>query len=52
MGFFAQEKLSEDAKAGMEQAGKDLANWIVDGFMAPITRLSDFFKSLSYRIRE
>ncbi|EJF79382.1 phage tail tape measure protein, TP901 family, core region [Bartonella sp. DB5-6] len=50
--FFAQEKLSDDAKAGMEQAGEDLANWIVDGFMAPITKLSDFFKSLPSRIRE
>ncbi|WP_074381422.1 phage tail tape measure protein [Bartonella doshiae] len=50
--FFARETLSEDAKAGMEQAGEDLANWIVDGFMAPITKLSDFFKSLSSRIRE
>ncbi|WP_273788696.1 hypothetical protein [Bartonella grahamii] len=36
----------------MEQAGEDLANWIVDGFMASITRLSDFFKSLPSRIRE
>ncbi|WP_208434694.1 phage tail tape measure protein [Bartonella taylorii] len=50
--FFARETLSDDAKAGMEQAGEDLANWIVDGFMAPITKLSDFFKSLPSRIRE
>ncbi|WP_455466579.1 phage tail tape measure protein [Bartonella sp. B39] len=49
--FFAQEKLSEDAKAGMEQAGEDLANWIVDGFMASITGLSDFFTSLPRRIK-
>ncbi|AGF76548.1 phage tail tape measure protein [Bartonella vinsonii] len=50
--FFACEKLSDDAKAGMEQAGEDLANWIVDGFMAPITKLKDFFQSLPSRIRE
>ncbi|WP_455475443.1 phage tail tape measure protein [Bartonella sp. B17] len=50
-GFFAQEKLSEDAKAGMEQAGEDLANWIIDGFSASITRLSDFFTSLPSRIK-
>ncbi|VEJ44891.1 phage tail tape measure protein [Bartonella vinsonii] len=50
--FFAREKLSDDAKAGMEQAGEDLANWIVDGFMAPITKLKDFFQSLPSRIRE
>ncbi|WP_375633121.1 MULTISPECIES: hypothetical protein [unclassified Bartonella] len=49
--FFTQEKLSEGAKAGMEQAGEDLANWIVDGFMAPITKLSDFCKSLPSRIK-
>ncbi|WP_375684397.1 hypothetical protein [Bartonella sp. AP1QHHD] len=49
--FFAREKLSDDAKAGMEQAGEDLANWIVDGFMAPITKLSDFCKSLPSRIK-
>ncbi|WP_375682354.1 hypothetical protein [Bartonella sp. AP40SXNS] len=49
--FFTQEKLSDDAKAGMEQAGEDLANWIVDGFMAPITKLSDYCKSLPSRIK-
>ncbi|WP_375654683.1 MULTISPECIES: hypothetical protein [unclassified Bartonella] len=35
----------------MEQAGEDLANSIVDGFMAPITKLSDFCKSLPHRIK-
>ncbi|WP_273760206.1 phage tail tape measure protein [Bartonella sp. ML70XJBT.G] len=49
--FFAREKLSEDAKAGMEQAGEDLASWIVDGFMGTITGLMDFFKSLPSRIK-
>ncbi|WP_396583997.1 hypothetical protein [Bartonella grahamii] len=49
--FFAREKLSEGARAGMEQAGEDLANWIVDGFMAPITKLSDFCKSLPHRMK-
>ncbi len=50
--FFVREKLSDDAKASMEQAGEDLANWIAGGFMASITKLSDFFKSLPSRIRE
>ncbi|WP_375673769.1 hypothetical protein [Bartonella sp. TS82HLJMH] len=36
----------------MEQAGEDLANWIVDGFMNPITQLKDFFTSLPQHIRE
>ncbi|WP_375674723.1 phage tail tape measure protein, partial [Bartonella sp. CL100XZDX] len=36
--FFTQEKLSESAKAGMEQAGEDLANSIVDGFMSSISQ--------------
>ncbi|UTO29273.1 phage tail tape measure protein [Bartonella harrusi] len=49
--FFAREKLSEEAKAGMEQAGEDLANGIVDGFLSSITKLADFFKSLSGRIK-
>ncbi|UTO29137.1 phage tail tape measure protein [Bartonella harrusi] len=49
--FFAREKLSEEAKAGMEQAGEDLANGIVDGFLSSITKLTDFFKSLSGRIK-
>ncbi|WP_019219092.1 phage tail tape measure protein [Bartonella florencae] len=49
--FFAREKLSESAKAGMEQAGEDLASWIVDGFMGTITGLMDFFKSLPSRIK-
>ncbi|WP_345096077.1 hypothetical protein, partial [Bartonella acomydis] len=38
-------------KAGMEQAGEDLASWIVDGFMGTITKLMDFFKSLPGRIK-
>ncbi|EJF87190.1 phage tail tape measure protein [Bartonella rattimassiliensis] len=50
-GFFAREKLSEDAKAGMEQAGEDLAHWIVDGFMSSISQLTDFCKSLPSRIK-
>ncbi|WP_375634939.1 MULTISPECIES: hypothetical protein [unclassified Bartonella] len=49
--FFVREKLSEGAKASMEQAGEDLTNSIVDGFMAPITKLSDFCKSLPSRIK-
>nr|WP_244427045.1 hypothetical protein [Bartonella rattaustraliani] len=49
--FFAREKLSEDAKASMEQAGEDLAGWIVDGFMAPIAGLSHFLKSLPQRMK-
>ncbi|UTO27983.1 phage tail tape measure protein [Bartonella harrusi] len=49
--FFAREKLSEEAKVGMEQAGEDLANGIVDGFLSSITKLTDFFKSLSGRIK-
>ncbi len=49
--FFTQEKLSESAKAGMEQAGEDLANWIVDGFMSSISQLMDFCKSLPSRIK-
>lgn len=49
--FFAREKLSESAKAGMEQAGEDLASWIVDGFMGTISQLTDFCKSLPYRIK-
>ncbi|KEG17036.1 phage tail tape measure protein [Bartonella bacilliformis] len=50
--FFSQEKLSEGAKVAMEQTGENLANWIVDGFMSPITQLTDFFKSLPHRIKE
>uniref|UniRef100_UPI00235EFAA1 phage tail tape measure protein n=1 Tax=Bartonella sp. AU18XJBT TaxID=3019089 RepID=UPI00235EFAA1 len=49
--FFTQEKLSESAKAGMEQAGEDLANSIVDGFMSSISQLMDYCKSLSHRIK-
>uniref|UniRef100_UPI0035CF3AEA phage tail tape measure protein n=1 Tax=Bartonella sp. AA74HLJMH TaxID=3243436 RepID=UPI0035CF3AEA len=49
--FFTQEKLSESAKAGMEQAGEDLANSIVDGFMSSISQLMDFCKSLPSRIK-
>nr|WP_019223998.1 phage tail tape measure protein [Bartonella rattaustraliani] len=49
--FFAREKLSEDAKASMEQAGEDLAGWIVDGFMGTISQLTDFCKSLPSRIK-
>ncbi|WP_273791368.1 hypothetical protein [Bartonella sp. CM31XJBT] len=43
--------ISEGAKAGMEQAGEDLASWIVDGFMGTISQLTDFCKSLPYRIK-
>ncbi|WP_375697393.1 phage tail tape measure protein [Bartonella sp. AC329YNZD] len=49
--FFTQEKLSESAKAGMEQAGEDLANSIVDGFMSSISQLMDFCKSLPSRMK-
>ncbi len=35
----------------MEQAGEDLASWIVDGFMGTISQLTDFCKSLPYRIK-
>ncbi|WP_342760084.1 phage tail tape measure protein [Bartonella sp. AU55XJBT] len=49
--FFAREKLSESAKAGMEQAGEDLASWIVDGVMGTISQLTDFCKSLPHRIK-
>ncbi len=49
--FFAREKLTESAKAGMEQAGEDLASWIVDGFMSSISQLTDFCKSLPHRIK-
>ncbi|WP_375669140.1 phage tail tape measure protein [Bartonella sp. MR168JLCBS] len=49
--FFTQEKLSESAKAGMEQAGEDLANSIVDGFMSSISQLMDYCKSLPSRIK-
>ncbi|WP_413154742.1 hypothetical protein [Bartonella sp. cb54] len=49
--FFTQEKLSESAKAEMEQVGEDLADWIVDGFSSAITQLTDFFKSLPSRIK-
>ncbi len=35
----------------MEQAGEDLASWIVDGFMGTISQLMDFCKSLPYRIK-
>ncbi|UNF47839.1 phage tail tape measure protein [Bartonella krasnovii] len=49
--FFAREKLSESVKAGMEQAGEDLASWIVNGFMSSISQLTDFCKSLPHRIK-
>ncbi|WP_330169125.1 phage tail tape measure protein [Bartonella grahamii] len=49
--FFVREKLSEGAKASMEQAGEDLASWIVDGFMGTISQLTDFCKSLPSRIK-
>nr|WP_244613989.1 hypothetical protein [Bartonella kosoyi] len=49
--FFSQEKLTDSAKAGMEQAGEDLANWIVNGFMSSISQLTDFCKSLPHRIK-
>ncbi|WP_019221566.1 phage tail tape measure protein [Bartonella senegalensis] len=49
--FFTQEKLSQSAKASMEQAGEDLASWIVDGFMGPISQLTDFCQSLPHRIK-
>ncbi len=35
----------------MEQAGEDLANSIVDGFMSSISQLMDFCKSLPSRIK-
>ncbi|WP_375644983.1 phage tail tape measure protein, partial [Bartonella sp. MR100HLJHH] len=49
--FFAREKLSDAAKASMEQAGEDLASWIVDGFMGTISQLTDFCKSLPHRMK-
>ncbi|CDO48992.1 phage tail tape measure protein [Bartonella tribocorum] len=49
--FFVREKLTESAKAGMEQAGEDLASWIVDGFMSSISQLMDYCKSLPHRIK-
>ncbi len=50
--FFTQEKLTESAKAGMEQAGEDLANSIIEGFMSSISQLMDYCKSLPHRIKE
>ncbi|WP_375642202.1 MULTISPECIES: hypothetical protein [unclassified Bartonella] len=35
----------------MEQAGEDLASWIVNGFMGTISQLTDFCKSLPHRIK-
>ncbi|WP_375675917.1 hypothetical protein [Bartonella sp. CL42QHWL] len=35
----------------MEQAGEDLANSIVDGFMSSISQLMDYCKSLPSRIK-
>lgn len=35
----------------MEQAGEDLADWIVNGFMSTISQLADFCKSLPHRIK-
>ncbi|UNF37678.1 phage tail tape measure protein [Bartonella krasnovii] len=49
--FFSQEKLTDSAKASMEQAGEDLASWIVNGFMGTISQLTDFCKSLPHRIK-
>ncbi|WP_208438790.1 hypothetical protein, partial [Bartonella grahamii] len=35
----------------MEQAGEDLASWIIDGFMGTISQLTDFCKSLPHRMK-
>ncbi|WP_455479889.1 hypothetical protein V4B17_02290 [Bartonella sp. B23] len=44
---FSQEKFSKDFNVGMKQAEQEFANWIVDGFITFITKLSYFFASFS-----
>lgn len=49
--FFSREKLSNEAKAGMEKAGEDLANSIIDGFKRAIEGLAKIFVTLPARIK-
>lgn len=44
--FFSRENLSDEAKAGMSQAGEAWANSIIDGFSA----IADWFKDLPNKI--